>query len=65
VTYCCLPCNTVWSGSARHVHTDYQEYRRGFWQYRLHRALKTEHPDVAAQLVEYPMPRALLARLLA
>ncbi len=60
----CLPCNAVWSGAARHVHSDYQEYRRGFWAYRLHRALKTETIETAAQLVEYPISRAQLERLL-
>jgi hypothetical protein len=63
-TSTCLPCNATWTGTARHVHDAYLEYRRGFWAYRLHRALKTETHETAANLVEYPMPRWLMVRLM-
>ena len=59
----CLPCN-VQCSTAGHVHSDYQEYRRGFWTYRLHRALVTETWETAANLVEYPISRQMLERLL-
>jgi len=63
-THACLPCNAVWSGAHRHVHGEQPEYRRGFWTYRLHRALMTETWETAAQLVEYPVSRGELDRLL-
>lgn len=70
-THACLPCNATWRGDVMgrergraHACGHALEYRRGFWIDRLRWALPEASTFELAAVVDAPIARAELVRLL-
>ncbi len=64
-TWTCLPCNATGTGErSRHRCADSQQWRRDFWIQRLKWALPTMNRDDIAAIVDAPIARAELVRIL-